>query len=105
VEIRALTNSAIGEVLRSDKLVLVDFWAGWCGRYTRFAPVLEAFAAAHGEKVDVRTVNADHEAGLVTTYGISSLPTLLLFSGGRVAATVRNPATLSDLEEQLADHL
>lgn len=102
-ELRELTNATIGQVLRSDRPVLVDFWAPWCGRCTAFAPVLREFAAEHD--LGVRTVNADHESALVTTYRVTGLPTLLLFDGGAVVKTIRGVTTKRDLEAELADYL
>ncbi len=102
-EIRELTNSTIGEVLRSVEPVLVDFWAPWCGKCKAFAPILREFAAEHA--LDVRTVNADHESGLVTTYGITGLPTLLLFDDGKVVKTIRGVTTRQELATELAGYL
>lgn len=102
-EIRELTNPTIGEVLRSDEPVLVDFWAPWCGRCKAFAPALREFAAEHD--LAVRTVNADDESALVTTYRVTGLPTLLLFDGGKVVKTISGVTTKSALEAELADYL
>ena len=85
--------------------MLVDFWADWCGRCKRFAPVLEQFAEKHGDVLEVRTVNADHESGLVTGYRVTSLPTLLVFSGGKVVETIQDPVSLAELEADLAAYL
>ncbi len=102
-EIRSVGNSTIGEVLHSETPVLVDFWAPWCGRCRSFEPTLREFAGEHD--LPVRTVNADHESALVTTYGVTGLPTLLLFENGKVVRTLTGTPSKRELEEDLADYL
>lgn len=71
------------EVLHSDKPVLLDFWASWCGPCRMIAPVLEEVAA---ERPDVKVckVNVDEEQELAISYHVSSIPTLLVFKNGQV---------------------
>lgn len=74
------------EVLRSDKPVLVDFWAGWCGPCRMLSPVVDQVAE---ERTDVKVgkVNVDEEPELAGTYGVMSIPTLVVFRNGEAAAT------------------
>ncbi len=72
------------EVLKSDSLVLVDFWAEWCGPCKALAPTIDAIAQDYAGRIKVYKVDVQSEAALAGKYGISSIPTLLLFKGGEV---------------------
>lgn len=71
------------KVLRSEKPVLVDFWADWCPPCHRLAPVLEEFAAEKADELVVAKLNIDHDPELAERYGVESIPTLNLYRDGR----------------------
>ena len=74
------------EVLKSDKPVLVDFWAPWCGPCRMLAPILSQIAEEKADVLKVGKVNVDEDADLAAKYGISSIPALFLFKDGKVVA-------------------
>jgi len=73
------------EVIKSEKPVLVDFWAVWCAPCTLIASTVEAIAKDYSGKVKVGKVNVDENSQLAVRYGIRAIPTLLLFKDGKVA--------------------
>lgn len=77
------------EVLKSDKPVLVDFWAPWCGPCVQLSPVIDQVADATVGKAKVAKVNVDEAQQLAAKYGINSIPALLVFKGGEVKGQLR----------------
>lgn len=75
-------------VLNSDKPVLVDFWAEWCGPCKALGPVLEEISQEVSGKVEVVKLNVDEARDLATKYGIRGIPTMIMFKNGQVASTL-----------------
>ncbi|MCE5313573.1 MAG: thioredoxin [Armatimonadota bacterium] len=73
------------EVLKSDIPVLVDFWAEWCGPCKALGPTIDELAADYAGKMKVFKLDVQTEATIASKYGVSSIPTLLIFKGGEVA--------------------
>jgi len=72
------------EILKSEKPALVDFWAPWCGPCQKIAPIIEELAAEYKDKVKVAKLNVDESRKVATDLGVMSIPTLILFKGGKV---------------------
>lgn len=75
------------DVLKADGLVLVDFWAEWCGPCKQIGPFLEELSTDMEGKVTIAKVNIDENPATPLKYGVRGIPTLMLFKGGQVAAT------------------
>ncbi|MFE0187062.1 thioredoxin [Streptomyces sp. NPDC059008] len=91
-------------VLNSDKPVLVDFWATWCGPCRQIAPSLEAIAAEHDEIV-IAKLNTDENPATTAKYGVMSIPTMNVYKGGEVVKTIVGAKPKAAIERDLADFL
>ena len=94
-----LTEKNFDEVLvATEGLVMVDFWAEWCGPCRAIAPVLEELAEASEGRVALMKVNVDENHGLAARYGIQSIPTILFFKEGAVVDRVLGAAPRAELQ-------
>ncbi len=93
------------DVLASEKPVLVDFWAAWCGPCRTLAPVLDEVAAENEDKLAVYKVNVDENPQLAAAFQIRGIPALLVFKGGQVAKQFSGAMPKQTLERQLVEFL
>ena len=97
---KAVTDASFSsDVLQSDKPVLVDFWAEWCGPCRMIGPALEEIAGSLGDKVKIVKLNVDENPQTASKYGIMSIPTLMLFKGGELASRQVGAAPKQKLEQ------
>ncbi|MFD5436311.1 thioredoxin [Kitasatospora sp. NPDC127067] len=92
-------------VFQSDKPVLVDFWATWCPPCRMIAPTLDQIAAEHADRLTVVKVDIDKNPALATQYGIMSIPTLKVFTGGKPVKTIVGALPKDQLKRNLADFI
>lgn len=86
--IHVVDGSFDEEILKADKPALVDFWAPWCGPCKAIGPILEGLAEQYRDQIKVAKVNVDDNPKTAQTYGVMSIPTLLLFKEGKVLDTL-----------------
>ena len=89
------------EVLKSDKPVLIDFWAAWCGPCRMVAPVIDALAAEYGGKAKIAKVNVDENPQISRRFNIRSIPTLMVFKDGALVETAVGAHPKPALEQLL----
>ena len=103
---RVITDDSFAtDVLASDKPVIVDFWAPWCGPCKMVAPILEDIATEHSASVVVAKMNVDENPKTPAQYGITSIPTLNVYSGGELVKTIIGTKPKAALLADLAAYL
>jgi thioredoxin 1 len=78
----------LADVLQSEKTVLVDFWAEWCGPCRQVSPILEEIANEHADKLEIVKLNVDENPRTAADYGITSIPTMNVYAGGEVVKSI-----------------
>ncbi|MFJ9773953.1 thioredoxin family protein [Kitasatospora sp. NPDC101157] len=101
--IQAVTDSSFEQdVIKSNKPVVVEFWAAWCGPCRQSEANLSAIAAAHGDKVEVVRLDIDRSQATPARYGVTALPVLDVFKDGKVVKTITGAEPKAALEHDLA---
>jgi thioredoxin 1 len=104
--VKELTDANFdAEVLKSEIPTLVDFWAVWCGPCKAIAPTVEALANDYKGRLKVAKMDVDHHQIVPQQYRVTSIPTLLIFKGGRVVGQLVGAAPRSKLEAEIQKHL
>jgi thioredoxin 1 len=93
------------EVLKSEDPTLVDFWAVWCGPCKQIAPMVDALADEYKGRLKVAKIDVDHNQIVAQQYSVKSIPTLLIFKGGKVVGQLVGAMSRSKLEAELQKHL
>lgn len=102
--IRTLTEPTFEREIR-DGVVLVDFWADWCGPCHALAPAIDALAGELAGRAKVAKLNVDEHPGIAARYNIRGIPTVLLFKDGEVAETIVGVVPKSHIARQVEKHL
>ena len=103
---KAVTDASFeADVLKSDKTILVDFWAEWCGPCRMVAPVLDQIQAENADKIKIVKLNVDENPDLAMKYQITSIPAMKVYRGGEVVKTVIGAKPKPALEADLAEFI
>ncbi|MGV9265838.1 thioredoxin [Kitasatospora sp. NPDC003701] len=93
------------DVLDSDKPVLVDFWATWCGPCRQVAPILDEIAAEHSDKLTIAKLDVDANQQTAAQYNVISIPTLIVYKGGEPVKSITGARPKAALLRELADFI
>ena len=101
---KQLTDNELAEVLASERLVVIDFWAEWCGPCKKISPIVDELATEYEGKVDIYKCDVDENSEVCEKFGIRNIPTLIFLKNGEVVDRHVGSATKSQLAEKIDSH-
>lgn len=100
-----ITDASSAELMDSDQLIVIDFWATWCGPCQRLSPIVEELAAEYENRAIIGKYNVDEGEDLVATYGIRNIPVLLFIKKGKEVHKMVGAATKAQIQENIEKFL
>jgi thioredoxin 1 len=93
------------EILESEKVALVDFWATWCGPCMQLGPVIEELAGDYADRAVIAKLNVDENPATAAQYGIRSIPSLLIFKNGKVVDQLLGAVPKNQISKKIDEHI
>jgi thioredoxin 1 len=93
------------EILESEKVALVDFWATWCGPCMQLGPVIEELACDYADRAVIAKLNVDENPATAAQYGIRSIPSLLIFKNGKVVDQLLGAVPKNQISKKIDEHI
>ncbi len=100
-----ITDSTLEDVLKTDKLVVIDFWAEWCGPCKMIGPIMDQLAQEYKETVVVGKVDVDNNDDATSRYGIRNIPTTIFIKNGEVVDKIVGAGTKKSFVEKITKHI